>query len=242
MPDAATAENLRQTAENHKNFSNAFEQGRFEDVEAMFKAWNPAAYDTFLENLYVKHVASGEWVDRFVAENDPKGPGPQTNKALRTLEKRLSEVQKQLADKESGQQKETAESAQKKAFVAYSSHVSGLLDQIKFSEADRPWVVSTLNSRVAADQTLMKAIRAGDVNAVNKLFKTTVREYVTRDKALSDSKAAKVELQDKKVLPVGGAAATNDGALPDDIKQVPKGQEDTWLDQQLGKLSRFVKR
>lgn len=236
IPTAEAAANLHQVAENYANFSTAFEQGRFEEVEGMFKAWNPQAYETFLENLYTKHVASGEWVDRFIAESESGGT---THKSIRSLEQRLAAMQNQLNAERQQTESQRTNQTQQQAFTAYNQHVNNLLEQIKFSEADRPWVVSALNARVAGDPNILNAIRSGNVSAVNSLFKKTIREYATRDKQVSGDTAAKIATQSQKQAPIGGGT-TNETVLPDDVKQVPKGQEDNWLDQQLGKLARLV--
>lgn len=239
IPSAEAAVNLHRVAENYTNFSTAFEQGRFDEVETMFKNWNSDAYDRFLENIYAKHVASGEWVDRFIDEHD--GTGGKTHKTIRALEQKIASVQTQLREKDQTAEQQRASAAQQQAFTAYNTHVHSLLEQIKFNPNDRTWVVAALNARVANDPQILTEIRNGNVNAVNSLFKTTIREYVLRDKQVNDTEAAKIAAQGHKQAPIGGGAAT-ETALPDDIRQVPKGQEDSWMDQQLGKLARLVGR
>lgn len=239
VPNVQVAQQLYGIAENFTNFSKAFEGGEFEKVQGMFELWNKPAYEAFLEHIY--STKGIEFVDRWIAENDPSTKG-QPHKELKAIRNEVTQLKNQLAAKATNSQQETerAEKTQKTqtAVTEYNKHVHSLFEQIKFSPADRPWIMDALNARIARDPKLLEDIRGGKPAAVNKAFKEICTAYVTRDKAITTGTAEKVALQAAKVPPIAGsgAAAEIPGALPDDIKQVPKGQEETWMDQQLSKL------
>lgn len=240
IPDAATAANLYGVVQNYSNFTNAFESGEYAKVQGMFEAWNPAAFDGFLEHIYAEKVASGEWVDRFIAEQE--GTGKQ-HQGMKTLERKIQNLESQLNQRTQGTQQAQKQTQEQQSFAAYNTHVNALFDQIKFSAADRRWVANDLNARIVSDPKVLAAIKNGNVAAVNSVFKTAVREYVNRDKQVSEENGVKIADQSRKKMPLGGGAGAQEaGELPDDIRQVKKGQEDSWLDQQLGKLAKIAKR
>ena len=239
VPTIQTAQALYTTAENYRNFTQAFEGGKFDQVEQMFSKWNQPAFDAFLNHIYTKKVASGEWVDKFIAEQEGQG---QQHSAITSLQRQIQELQNSLKEKETNNEQQALTQRQKQTFAAYNQHVHSLFEQIKFSEADRPWVVATLNNKVVSDPKLLSAVKTGNMTAVNSAFKEVVKSYVLRDKAVKVAEGAKIEAQSNKRLPVGGASAEVSGeqALPDDVKQVPKGKEDDWMWQQIGKLKKIV--
>lgn len=205
----------------------------------MFEAWNKDAFEGFLEHIYTQKVNSGEWVDRFIAEQEGTG---QTHQGMKTLERKIAQLQSQIEQRNQGNQQAQAQQAQQQAFTEYNKHIHSLFDQIKFAEADRRWIVADLNAKVASDPKIITAIKGGNVNAVNGLFKAAIREYATRDKQTAQKTAEKIDLQSQKKPPISGGAVSQEGALPDDIRQVPKGQEDNWMEQQFSKLARLVKK
>lgn len=240
IPSAEVATQLYATVENYSNFTSAFEARKFEQVVGMFEAWDKDAFDDFLNHVYTTKVASGEWVDRFIAEQE--GGGKQ-HQGMRAMERKIAQMRAELDQKNQGQQQTVQQQHEQQAFVDYTKHVETLFEKIKFSASDRRWVVADLNARVGSNPKVLAALKAGNITAANGLFKEAVRDYVNRDKQTADATAAKVELQSQKKVPVsGGVGSPESGALPDDIKQVPKGQEDSWMDAQLAKLAKLVKR
>lgn len=237
VPTVERAAELYATAQNYANFTGALEGGDFGKVEGMLQAWNPQVLEGWLEHVYAQKVASGEWVDRFIAEQEGRGSQYKGDVQLRN---RVAQLETQLKEKAQTSQQSQLTQQQQQAFVNYNTHVNDLLEKINFNKADRRWVVSDLNARVAADPKVLESIRRGNVAAVNGLFKTVVKEYVTRDKEVVEQTDAKVQQQSQKKPPLGGAAATVEQPLPDDISQVPKGKEDDWMDQQLTKLKRSL--
>lgn len=240
IPNAQSAERLVHVANSHQNFSNAFESGNFQAVEEMFTSWNKQAYEAFQEYLYQKH--GEQIVDRWVTENDPKGPGAQTSAAVRNLQNQIRDLQNQLQNR--GQQEQSAQQQQQAQarLNEYRGHINGLFERIKFSPADRPFVTALINERVYNNPAVKAAINAGNIEAVNKIFTASIREYVNRDKQVQAGTQATLKGQEQKKAPVQGVATGTEERLPDDINQVPKGQEDSWLDQQLAGLAKFVKR
>lgn len=234
IPDAQTAAGLYNVATNYSNFTGALEAGDYDGVLGMLQAWNPSTVDGLLEHIYTKYAATGEWVDRFIAEQEGKGT---EHKGMKNLEKQVAELRSKLEQKQVVNTEAQQQDRVQKAFVAYNDHIHSLFEKVNFNKADRKWVVADLNARVAADPKILTAIKSGDVTAVNKIFKAACKEYLTRDKQVAEETGEKVQVQSQKKLPIGGAAVTETaGQLPDDVRQVPKGQEDSWLDQQLGKL------
>lgn len=233
IPDIQTASNLYGVVENYNNFTQALQAGKFDDVEEMLSSWDKNVIDGWLEHIYEKKVASGEWVDRFIAEKEGRGP---ENKGLTKLQNEMKELREQLAEKKNVNTKAEQEQATNQAFVNYNKYINSLFDQMDFSKADRRWVAVDLNSQVAANPKVVAALKAGNLSAVNKLFKTACRDYIERDKVVVAEKDAKIEVQSKKKLPLGGGGGEAEGALSDDIREVPKDKVEVWVDRQLGKL------
>ena len=237
IPDAATAQRVVGLADSYTNFTGAFERGDFPAVEQMFQSWKPEVYSAFLDHIYNQKVASGEWVDRWIQEKEVPNP---VRSLLSPLQREIAELK---ADRDNRKKTETSAqqyNQQMKVAADYTAHVSGLFDQIKFSAADRKWVTADLNNRVMADARVKAALNAGNMPAVNGLFKAAVRDYVQRDQQVAAGQAATLAAQEVKKAPLQTTPVT-DQALPDDIKQVPKGQEENWMDQALGKLGSLVK-
>jgi hypothetical protein len=237
IPTAEMASNLFEIANNYQNFTSAFESGNFKAVDKMLQDWNPDAYETFLENIYQKHMVSGDWAERFIAEAEGRG---QDRKGQKSLEAKISKLEARIAAKESGSAAERQHAANMTIANNYENYVNGLFDQLNFNKGDRKYVFAELNQRVGADPSIMQAVRGGRMSAINGIFKAVAREYVNRDKEVSTEKDVKIAIQDKKKAPIGGSGNLESGQLPDDVKQVPKGQEDTWMMQQLGKLANKV--
>ncbi len=238
IPTAAEAERVAGLASSYSNFTGAFERGDFPAVEQMFQAWKPDTYAQFLDHIYQQKVASGEWVDRWIQEKEVPSP---VSRLLTPLQRQVTDLQNQLKARTTQEQTGQQEQARQKVTADYLAHVNGLFDQIKFSAADRRWVTADLNNRVMQDARVKAALNAGNMPAVNGLFKAAVREYVDRDKLTSAAQAAVLAGQEGKKAPLQTAPVT-DSLLPDDIKQVPKGQEENWMDQALGKLGKLVGR
>ncbi len=234
VPTPEIAQTLHAYAESYHNFTTAFEKGNFAGVDQMFKAWNPQAYDAFLEHVYTQKVESGEWVDRWITNTENP-----VNKPINALRKEIDALKNQLTQRSEGESQAQVQARAAQTATAYRGYVDGLFDQIDFSPADRRWVADALHNKVATDPTLFKAVSNGQFNAVNGLFAQVVREYVNRDKAANATKQAAFAKQAAKVAPIPGSSPVAQvGALPDDIKQVPKGKEDEWMDQEFAKLAK----
>ena len=232
IPDIKTATNLYNVVQNYHTFTGALESGKFNDVESMLTEWNPKVLEAWVEHVYEKNKVA--FVDRFIAENDP-ARGPE-NKALTALQKEFNQLKTQLEDKKKVSVQEEAQTRVQQSFQAYNVFVNDLFDKINFNKADRRWVTADLNNRVAADPKVLAAVKSGDTKKVIPLFKAACKEYATRDKEVVTGAAEKVTQQEKKKAPLGGGAAEAANEIPDDIKQVKKGDEDKWLDKALGAL------
>jgi ribosome-binding protein aMBF1 (putative translation factor) len=237
IPDATTAINLHKTSELYNTVVQTFESGDLEQIEKLFD-YNPAVLDTMLENIYEKYVKNGDWVTRFI--DDVEGRGHQ-NKGLTRLERTVQTLQNQLKAKEQQEQQSQSKAVEVQAFQKYNAYVHDLFDKIKFAEADREWVVTALNAKLAASPELIRAVKNGDLSKIIPTFKTTVRNYALRDKQNATTTNEKIDLQTQKKAPLGAAGGTVDTTtIPDDVRQVPKGQEDAWEDSMIGRLKQKV--
>ena len=240
VPDVKTAETLYQVAEGYQNFTDALKGGKFQDVDQMIQSFSPEAHEGLLEYLYKANIDG--WVERWIAEKEAAKDGKTAPvlKGLGALQTRINQLEQQLKNRSNQEQQQQSNAQFETSVQNYSNHLDGLFDRIEFSANDRPWVLSVIHNRVAADPQVKEAIRNGNPAAVNKIFAGAVREYVQRDKAVSEQKGQTLQKQTQHKPPMQTGATVTSGALPDDIKQVPKGQEDNWLDQQLGRLKAKV--
>src|SRR5438093_374400 len=171
VPSKERVEQLYTVAEGYKNFTGAFESGKFDQVEAMFQDWNPKAWEGLLEHVYAKKVASGEWVDRYVSEAD-KDPAKQSQ---RRMQQQINELQSQLKQRSSQEENNASSERQNRIVRSYVDHIDGLFDKIEFSKADRRYVAADINNLVSSNAKVRDAVNAGNVAAVNVLFKKAVR-------------------------------------------------------------------
>jgi hypothetical protein len=232
IPDVETAKHLRQIAENHANFGNAFLNGQYADVEAMFTNWNKQAFDGFLEHVYKQKVASGEWVDRYIKDNENPG-GERVNTEIARLEREINALKSQGTQRQQTEQQEQARARDNATFKAFEDHVEGLFDGIKFNKADRKYVVPLIKEAVGKDPKLMTALKSGNTKAVNGVFKAAVREYVTRDKAQAAETQGKIDAQTQHKPPLGGGAGQEQSTIPDDLNQVKPEERENWMSRKL---------
>lgn len=232
VPDVNTVTRLYQTVENYTNFAGAFESGKFEEVEGMFKHAMPTQFDSFLDHIYEKNIEA--WVDRFIAEQEGRGT---EHKGVKVLEQKLAKLQAQIDQAGKPDLEAEAVRRQQQSFTQYNTHVESLFEGLNFAKKDRKYVKATLDAAVVADPKLITAIRSGNTKAVNGLFKTVLRDYVNRDKEVSTETAATLEAQGKKKLPLGSAASNTGGdEIPEDINQVKKEDREKWVDRGLAAL------
>ncbi len=237
IPDIQTATNLYAVVDGYNNLTKTFESGDFDNVEKMFESWNPEVLENWKEHMYKKYVSSGEWVDRFIAEAEGKG---QENKGLTKLQKEFNALKASIEEKKTVNAKDEAQKAVQASFQAYNRHVDELFEKVNFNKADRKWVVADLNARVAADPKAMTAVKSGNVKAVNALFKAACKDYVNRDKEVVTGTAAKIETQEKKKLPLGGGAGSED-TVPDDYSAIKVGDEEMREKSMLKQLGNLFK-
>ncbi len=86
----------------------------------------------------------------------------------------------------------------------------------------------------------MAAVKSGNVKAVNALFKAACKDYVNRDKEVVTGTAAKIETQEKKKLPLGGGAGSED-TVPDDYNAVKASDSDMMEKSMLKQLGNLFK-
>lgn len=230
IPDAQTLKNIEGTLQGYNNFTTLLATGKFDGVEAELQHWNPDVLDGWKDYIYEKHKV--EFVDRFIAESEGKGK----SKDLTKLEREVAQLKSSLQDKANANTQSEAQNKLNASFEAYNNHIVELFKQFPCPEADREYIVAVLNQKLAKDPKVLADIKSGKPKAINPVFKEVSRAYLKRDKQTTDATAAKLADQEKKKIPLGGGASETVGDIPDDIKQVKKGQEDGWMDQQLGKL------
>lgn len=233
IPNVQTAQQLATLANGYTNFTQTFERGQFGETLNMLQQWNPQATDAFMEHIYQTKIT--EWVDRWIAD---KEGNPTVHKGMQSLEAKISQLQSQLNQRNQQETEQQRQTRQAQIGQQYQSHLKGLFDKINFSEHDRRWVTADINSRVGADNAVLQAVNSGNMQAVNAIFKKAVTEYVQRDQQQNADKNKVLAAQDKKAPLIGSNPAVATDALPEDIKQVKKGQEDAWVDQELAKLSK----
>lgn len=246
VPNVQTAQQLTQVAANYQNFTGAFERGDFEGVESMIEGWNKNASDGLKEHFYQKYVASGEWVDRWIADKENPGSKAVTHE-IKTLRQQLDELKSTHAQRT--QQETTQREQQENAAVSqrYQAHLTGLFDQIEFSAADRRWVMADINAKVAGNTAVRTAIQNGNTAAVNAIFKSAVKEYVTRDQQQAEKRETTIAMQDKhKPLVAGSAMVPTTGITDEQIQSAPKPQREALrerkMDDELAALARKHKR
>ena len=113
----------------------------FDTAIKMLESWFPLIADGLRENLYQKHVASGEWVDRLIAERrgDPKAQ-------LDILSKQNQALREQLANR-------VNEDVQTDNGPRGPAGISGQVDKLSHSlnrsPAERSEVFQQVNEAVA---------------------------------------------------------------------------------------------
>lgn len=241
IPTPEVAQQMSEMVSGYQALSGALERHDFDTFERMVTGWNPAVWDSLLEHVYQKHLGGNkesEWVGRWIAEMEGNAP---MHQGMTALQRQVAQLQAKLDQRE---QQETSQSqqARTRAIQAdYNRHLESLFDKIEFSKDDRRWVANDIKARVEADRGVLEAIYSGNIKAVNRIFKDAVTEFSKRSQTQSEAAKTMLAAQEQK-KPL---AATNPvvqlGSLPDDIKQVPKGQEDAWMDEQLAKLGAATK-
>lgn len=230
VPNAETAATLYQIAEKYQSVVDVLQNGEFADFEGMLTNWNPQILNGLIEHIYQTRVlATGELVDRFIAEKT--GQGEQHN-VLTQLKKEMNELKGTL--RQQGQQKtaQAAQTADQRSMAAYIGHVEALVAQ-HAPEKDREFILNTIHTRVAKNDSVRNAIKGGNLKVAGRVAKDVLTAFFNRDKETKDEGAAKVAVQLQKQPLLGGGGGSPDAGIPEDVKDVPKGQEDAWLMQKL---------
>ncbi len=230
FPTPEVAKQVQTESGYFQTLNTALAQGDYETVEQMFA---PDALEGFKEHFYKKYVASGELVDRWISE---KEGNPQVSRAVTAQEQRIARLEAQLAERHQNETKQSQQQQQAQLQKSYNDHLTGVFDKFNFSAADRRYVAADVTAKVSADPTLMASYRSGNMVALNKAIKESIRDYSTKDQAAQVKREETVATQMTKKPLIAGQAAVQTGALPDDINQVPKDQRDNWVTEQLKKL------
>jgi len=188
--------------------------------------------------VYQKFVANGEWVERFVMEKEAEQNGTiYQHKNQSRLEREVQELKKQVAQREQNERSSQAQEAERRVFQNYTTEVDRLFTKVGITDpADQKYIRAAINADVVNDKKVVAEIRKGNMRGLTEVFKKNANEYLKRDQTFNQNTNAKLEAQNKKKTPVSGGAGnvTSDNRLPDDVKQVKKGEEDSWLLQSLG--------
>jgi len=228
-------------ANSYMNFTGTMAKGDFASTEKMLESWNPEVAEGLKEYYYDKYVRNGDFVDRWIAEKEGRG---EENKDVRALKGEVNKLKTQLESRkaEETNQQQTAQFQQTvQGFVA---HVDSLLAKVGADDTDKQIIWSMVNAKVSADQNLKSKIHSRDYKAVNTVFKEAAKTYFTKNKVAVTTREVKqdAQAQHKPVVQAGTMQELSEQALPADIRQVPKGKEDAWLDQELGKLAKGRKK
>lgn len=236
VPNVRALSQLNQQAQSYQQLDNVLANRDFAALEQMMA---PEVLSDFKEYLYKKHVASEEWIARWVKD---KEGNPAINTELTQQQRQIQALQARLDAQESQKHQQSQQATRQQIETAYRGHIKGLFDRIEFSEADRRWVAADIDQRVGRDPRLLAEINNKNMAAINAVFKTAVKEYVQRDQSTQVAKDAALAAQGQHKPLVQGQQIVETGLLPDDIKQVPAGQEENWMDQQLARLKSKMRR
>jgi hypothetical protein len=171
---------LADVAVGYQQFTRAFADGNFNDVEAMFNEWNPAAFEAFLEHVYNSKVASGEWVDRWIG--DRTGGGGSRDSRVSGLQRQIQQLQSQLQNRRDGEVSSAADAV----VSGYLNQIGSLAKQVGLSSKDHAEVENEINKTVSNDPKLKAAINSGNFKAINGAFKQAVRKLKMGDELPDD--------------------------------------------------------
>ncbi len=213
----------------------ALVSGDYATVDQMFA---PEAHEGYLNHIYEKHIT--EWVDRWIAEKEGTAP---VHTGLKQMQNRIAQLEAERQKER--QQGQTQQQQQRSAETnkAFTSYLDSLFDKINFSPADRKPVAALFTTAIAQDPNAMSAYQNRSFAQLNKIFKTTVTEYVQRDKAVTEKTEKTVAAQEqRKPLPQGSAITPTGPITDEQIKAAPKAQRaalyDRQMDEQLAALAR----
>jgi hypothetical protein len=233
IPSAQAAQAMSEQVSGYQAFTGALQSGNYAAVENMLTEWNPAVLEGWMEHVYQAKVSSGEWVDRWIAD---KEGNPSQRAAQTAAERRIAALEAKIARDQEERTRQEQSAQHSRTASALVKHIDTLYDKISFAPADRKIVSEVVYNRINGDPATLAAIRNGNVAAVNSIWKNAVRDYVQRDKQMNDGQAAALKAQEVKKPLVPSTTVQALGALPDDVKSVPKDKLDEWEDQQLEKL------
>ncbi len=240
FPDAQHATQALNIANGYIAFTNTIANGDFQNTEAMLEKWNPEATTGLREYFFEKYVRNGDWVDRWVAEKEGRG---EENKDVRTLKTQVNKLEKQLETKKTEEASQAQNAQFQQTVQGFVGHVEALFKQIGADDTDKQIMWPLINAQVGANEQVRQAMNRRDYKNVNSIFKSVSKTYFGKTKTVADSKAAKQTAQEQHKPPVqAGAMQELSGQLPSDVKEVPKGKLDDWVDQELGKLAKGRKK
>ncbi len=230
-----------QEAKTHAGYfdqlNDALVSGDYATVDQMFA---PEAHEGYLNHIYEKYVKSGEWVDRWIDEREGKAP---VRPEIKQLQQQIAALQAERQREKQGQTSQQQQQRNTETNKAFTTHLESLFDKINFSAADRRYVAADITNRIAQDKAAMDAYQNRSFAQLNKIFKTSVMEYVQRDKAATEKTEKTIAAQEaKKPLPQGSAITPTGPITDEQIKSAPKDKRaamyDQQMDQQLAALSR----
>lgn len=240
FPDAQHATQALNIANGYIAFTNTIANGDFQNTEAMLEKWNPEATTGLREYFFEKYVRNGDWVDRWVAEKEGRG---EENKDVRTLKTQVNKLEKQLETKKTEEASQAQNAQFQQTVQGFVGHVEALFKQIGADDTDKQIMWPLINAQVGSNEQVRQAMNRRDYKSVNSIFKSVSKTYFGKTKTVADSKAAKQTAQEQHKPPVqAGAMQELSGQLPSDVKEVPKGKLDDWVDQELGKLAKGRKK
>lgn len=232
FPNKEVAQGVLRESQIFQQLNTALQNSDYDTVEQLFDG---KALEGFLEHIYTKHVASEEWINRWIAEKEGTAP---VHKGMSALEQKLARLEAKLAEKDSETSKQSQQKFEADLRQSYFTHVDGVFNKFNFSPADRRYVLADISGKISSDPQLLAAYRSGNMQALNTIIKTSIRDYSTKDQVKHGETQKVLEKQEQKRPLIQGQAAQFTEELPSDVKQVPKDKLDQWQTQELQKLFR----
>jgi hypothetical protein len=184
---------------------NAYAKGNTAEFLQNLQQINPQAFSHLQETLY--QTLMPQWVDRYIAENDPN-----SNPQMTAMQKRLEAVERERAQEK--QQAMTWQQQQQhtQRLQAVDGEINKLFDMVKFNEAngfdakDREFVTKAIRHDLAGNRQVLEQAWGGNLAALRPIFREKVNDYVQRDKLRAEKLRSTAQTQqDTKRPPVQAA-------------------------------------
>ena len=184
---------------------NSFVKGEVPAMLQALQSTNPQAFAHLQEQLYQSLMP--QWVDRYIAENDPNANPGQT-----ALQRRLETLERERAQERQNQMSWQQQQHHAQRMGAVDGEINKLFDMVKFTDAngftdkDRDIVAKVIRYDLAANRQALEQAWAGNLAVLRPIFREKVNDYVQRDRTRAEKLRATAQTQqDTKKPPVQAA-------------------------------------